>query len=326
MALEDIKKKFEKQQYRFVGNHSAVQVCRWTKKSLIDEGVCYKEKFYGINSHKCCQMSPWLSCNNHCVHCWRPIELDFQKLIKKGINSPKEIIAESIKNQQKLLEGFKGNKKINLKKFKEAQEPDQFAISLLGEPTIYPKIGEFIKELRKQKKTSFLVTNGLHPEVLEKLYEKNQLPTQLYISVNTPNKEEYIKFHRSNFKNAWERLNKTLELLPKLKEKTRTVFRMNLVLDLNMEDKQIPEYISLIEKSQPLIIEIKGFMSVGFARERLGYDRMPREKEMKDFVKKIEKQLQEKGLKYKFLDEHKFSRAYVLAKNKKDLKITRDNV
>jgi tRNA wybutosine-synthesizing protein 1 len=271
-------------------------------------------------------MTPWLSCNNKCIHCWRPIELDFKKLIKKGINSPKEIISGAIKNQQKLLEGFKGNKKINLKKFKEAQEPDQFAISLLGEPTIYPKIGDFIEELRKQNKTSFLVTNGLHPDVLEKLYKKNQLPTQLYLSVNTSNKEGYIKFHRSNFKNAWEKLNKTLEMFPKFNKKTRTVFRMNLVLDLNMYEEQIPEYVELIKKAQPLIIEVKGFMSVGFARERLGYERMPREKEMKNFVKKLEKNLQDQGLNYKFLDEHKFSRAYVLAKNKKDLKIKKSEI
>jgi len=53
--------------------------------------------------------------------------------------------------QRKLLSGFKGNEKINMEKWKEAQNPDQFAISLIGEPTLYPKLAELILELRKQK-------------------------------------------------------------------------------------------------------------------------------------------------------------------------------
>jgi len=51
-----------------------------------------------------------------------------------------------------------------MKKWEEAQEPTQFAISLSGEPTLYEKVGELIEELRRRGKTSFLVTNGLYPE------------------------------------------------------------------------------------------------------------------------------------------------------------------
>jgi tRNA wybutosine-synthesizing protein 1 len=54
-------------------------------------------------------------------------------------------------------------------------------------------------------------------------------------------------------------------------KKTRTIFRMNLVRELNMEQENLEEYALLIKKSKPLFIEVKGFMSVGFARERLGY-------------------------------------------------------
>jgi wyosine [tRNA(Phe)-imidazoG37] synthetase (radical SAM superfamily) len=57
-------------------------------------------------------------------------------------------------------------------------------------------------------------------------------------------------------------------------------------------------------------------MSVGFARQRLGYERMPSYKEMKDFCKKLSK-----ATGSKVLDSHEYSRAFVLGKNKKDLKI-----
>jgi tRNA wybutosine-synthesizing protein 1 len=337
MLPQNVKEILKKQHYKIVGKneHSAVQICRWTKKSLKEEGVCYKEKFYGIKSHLCCQMTPSLYCPNKCVHCWRDIEYTNGEKIPGKIDSPSEIIDECIKAQRKLLNGFNIDKKsskeqlskANQKKLKEAQEPMQFAISLSGEPTVYPYVGKLIEELRKRGKTSFLVTNGLYPEKIKEILKKKQLPTQLYISINSPNKESYNKFHRSSIKNAWDKLNETLEILPKLKGKTRTVFRMNLVKNLNMFSGQAKEYAKLIEKSQPLFIEIKGFMSVGSARERLGYDRMPTNKEMEEFIEALLKELKKIGLdEYKLLGEHEFSRAYVLGKDKKELKIKKNQI
>ena len=56
-----------------------------------------------------------------------------------------EIIENCVAAQKKLLSGFKGHNNINQKKFKESQDPNQFAISLLGEPTLYKEIGKFIE-------------------------------------------------------------------------------------------------------------------------------------------------------------------------------------
>jgi tRNA wybutosine-synthesizing protein 1 len=291
---EKVKKALKKQHYEIVGRHSAVEICRWTKKSLRNEGVCYKEQFYGIKSHLCCQMTPSVMwCPNKCVHCWRAIELTVGDELGKDVDSPKEIIDGCITAQKKLLIGFKVDKnskkkqlsKADVKKYQESQEPMQFAISLSGEPMGYKDIGGLVEELRKRGKTSFIVTNGLYPEKIKELELKKQLPTQLYISVNTSNKELYNKFHRSTKKDAWERLNKSLEIMSKLKGKTRTVFRMNLVLGLNMTTPE--EYALLIKKANPLFIEIKGFMSVGFARERLAYDKMPYHQDIINFSKKL---------------------------------------
>ncbi len=331
MIPENIKKILKKQHYRVVGSHehAAVQVCRWTKKSIRNEGVCYKEKFYGIKSHLCCQMTPAVMwCQNKCMHCWRAIELTLGKKIKGKVDSPEEIIEGCINAQRKLLEGFKilpetAHKtlsKADMKKYSEAQEPQHFAISLSGEPTLYPKIGQLISELKKRGKTSFLVTNGLNPEKIEELAKKDQLPTQLYISLNAPNEKLYRKFHRSSIKDAWKKLNKTLMLLPKIRKKTRTVIRINLVRDLNMSESHIKEYAGLIKKANPMFVEVKGFMSVGFARERLDYERMPTYEEMAEFAKKLAK---ETGL--KILGSHENSRVFVLGKSKKDLRIKKNS-
>jgi len=319
MIPDNVKKILKKQHYEIVGTHSAVQVCRWTKKSLRDEGVCYKEKFYGIKSHLCCQMTPAVMwCPNKCLHCWRAIELTLGEKLERG-DSPKEIIDGCIKAQRKLLMGFKRGKeknlsKANMEKYEEAQEPMQFTISLSGEPMIYERVGELIEELRRRGKTSFLVTNGLYPEKIKELKEKNQLPTQLYVSVNASNKNLYDRFHRSSMKDAWEKLNESLEILSSLN--CRTVFRMNLVRDLNMKEGHVKEYAEMIKKSGADFIEVKGYMSVGFARERLGYDKMPTFEEMKEFVEKLSKEI---GL--KLLDSHEYSRAFVLGKEKGDLGI-----
>jgi len=324
------RKRIRKETYEPVGKHSAVQLCNWTKKSLKDEGVCFKEKFYGIKSHLCCQMTPSIFCNNRCIHCWRDISnstLDFPVTPEE----PKDIIGGAVKAQQKLLTGFKIDKnskskqlsRANQEKLAEAQQPNQFALSLTGEPTLYPKIGELISEIRKRNATSFLVTNGLQPEVIQKLIDTNNLPTRLYVTVNTSNREAHKRFHRSLKEDAWEKLIETLSLFPKIKKKNITVFRINLVRDLNMEDKFIPEFAELIKSSKPAFIEIKGYMSVGFARERLGYDKMPTHKEMKDWIAKLEKEL--KGTDYILQDEHEVSRAYVMCKDKKDLIIKKED-
>ncbi|MFA7707845.1 MAG: 4-demethylwyosine synthase TYW1 [Candidatus Pacearchaeota archaeon] len=323
---EKAKKILEKQGYRIVGKNSAVKICNWTKKSLVDEGVCYKEKFYGIKSHRCCQMSCTLfNCQNKCIHCWR--NLDYTEDIDlKQIDKPNEIIEECIKEQKKLLEGFNGNLKTNKQKYKESQEPMQFAISLTGEATLYPKIGELVSELRKLGKTSFIVTNGLCPGVLEKLNKTKQLPTQLYISLNSSNEKDYNKWHRSSEKNAWKKFNETLELFPKLK--TRKVVRMTLVkgINNNMKTEMIKDYAQLIKKAMPDFIEVKGFMSVGEARKRKGmdYSDMPRFNEIKEFAEKIAESL--KTDEYKILDEHEFSNVVLIGKDKKKMKITKEEI
>ena len=224
MIPNKIKKILKKQHYEIVGKHSAVQTCRWTKKSIRNEGICYKEKFYGIESHRCCQMTPCVMwCPNKCLHCWRAVELTIGDKLLGKLDLPSEIIDGCIKAQRKLLQGFKilptTKKKIskaNMKKWREAQEPMQFAISLSGEPTLYPYVGELISELRKRRKTSFLVTNGLYPEKLKEIIKNKQLPTQLYISVNCQNKKDDDRFHRSSIKESWKKLSEGLKLMSKV--------------------------------------------------------------------------------------------------------------
>jgi len=175
MLTEPMKKNLENQHYKIVGSHSAVKICTWTKNSLLDKGVCYKQKFYGIKSHRCMQMTSCLGCANQCVFCWRdpktPTILDEWH---GDVDEPNEIIEKSIEAQRKLLSGFGGNDKVNKKKLEEAQEPNQVALSVVGESIAYPKITELLKKLHKKGNSTFIVTRGQHPERLKEL--KKRMP------------------------------------------------------------------------------------------------------------------------------------------------------
>jgi tRNA wybutosine-synthesizing protein 1 len=321
MLSEKVKKVLRRQHYAIVGKNSSIQICRWAKKALLDEGFCYKQQFYGIKSHGCCQMSPCVMfCQNKCLHCWRAIELSSgMKMNLDEADKPSEIIEGCILAQRKMISGFGGNKRINRKKLQEAQNPSQFAISLSGEPTIYPYIAELILELRKRKITSFLVTNGLNPEKIIELKEKNALPTQIYLSLNSPNKKEYEKWHRSLDKKAWAKFTKTLRIFSMLKKKTRTVIRMTLVKDMNLHKEK--EYARIIKEANPDFVEVKAFMSVGFARKRIAYEKMPLHPEIRIFAEKLAKLT-----KLKVLDEKIESRVVVLGKDRRGLKIKKNQI
>jgi tRNA wybutosine-synthesizing protein 1 len=336
MLPKKIKETLKKQHYEIVGKneHSAVQICRWTKNSLNGKGGCWKEKFYGIDSERCCQMSPAVMwCENQCLHCWRPIEMNLGINIGK-VDEPKEIIDKIIKARKKLMVGFGGDEKISKKRFEEAIEPNFFTLSLSGEATLYPKIDELIKEIRKRKAISFLVTNGQNPDVIKKLEKNNALPTQLTVSTNAPNKELFKRWHNSIRKDAWERFNETLKLMKKLKGKTRRVVRLTLVREgdnteklkelNNMKQEHVGEYAKLIKIAEPDFIHVKGFKSLGYSRNRMGYSKQPFYEEIQDFAKKLLKELKSQG--YKKLGEDERSCVVLLGKDKRRMKIKEEEI
>ncbi|MFW9998824.1 MAG: radical SAM protein [Candidatus Hodarchaeota archaeon] len=136
----------------------------------------------------------------------------------------------------------------------EAMTPNHSAISLDGEPILYPKISEFVKEFRNRHMTTFIVTNGSLPKKIEKL---EHLPTQLYITLPAPNEQIYKNVCRPMIRNGWNNIIRSLELIESLS--CRTLVRLTAVKNLNIADKYINEYVKIIEKANPNFFEIKGF-------------------------------------------------------------------
>jgi len=221
-------------------------------------------------------------------------------------DNPKEIVDEAIKTQQELISGFGGNEKTTKQLFKEAKNPKHFAISLDGEPTLYPNLADFIKEIKSRSCTAFLVTNGTMPERLKELIEKNAEPTNLYISVYGTNSEDYEKICRPFISNAFEKLKESLKLMKEFKE-SRTIFRITAVKNLNMNK---PEgYSELIKMSGPDFVEIKGYAWLGESRKRLKKENVPTIEEIKNFAKGLEELTG-----YRITNEDNVSRVVLLAR------------
>ncbi len=297
----EVEKILRKQGYAIVGKHSAVKLCHWLRESLLHNRPCYKQTFYGIRTHRCLQMSPAVNnCTQNCLFCWR--FQGFSEVYMKEVDDPEFIVEESIRQQRRLLTGYKGDPRVDLEKWKEAMEPRHVAISLTGEPTLYPRLGELIEEYHRRGFTTFLVTNGTMPEVLENL---DPLPTQLYVTVAAPNEEIYKKLLVPLIRNGWERLRRTLELLPSLN--TRKVIRHTLVRGWNMGYEE--EYAKLDLLAEPDFIEPKAYVFVGYSRERLTIENMPRHEEIREFAKKM---AEITG--YRYEDEREDSRVVLLMK------------
>jgi len=295
------------QKYHVVGQHSAVKRCRWLYNTLIHDQPCYKQKFYGVKTHQCIQMTPTVfSCTMRCLFCWRAQSgdkgLKWEETELPLCDEPEDIVEGCIRAQMRLLSGYKANPKADNKKYGEALKPRHAAISLTGEPTLYPRLGELIKSFHKRGFTTFLVSNGTIPEALSKLSEE---PTQLYISTCAPDKKTFYETCQPQIPNAWEKLNETLSLLPSFK--CPTVMRITLVRHLNLKHPEL--YAKLVEKPNPTYVEPKAYMHVGFSRLRLTYTNMPLHEEIRDFAASL---AEKTG--YKVLDESNKSRVVLLSR------------
>ena len=269
--------------YRIVGEHkhSGVEICHWTKSRLRGKKNCYKAA-YGIKSHRCVQMTPTLDfCNLSCSHCWRTFGEDRAKG-QTLWDDPKTIVDEAIEAQQKLLSGFGGNKNTTAEMFRQSMEPVHFAISLDGEPTLYPDIAGLVKEIRGRGATAFLVTNGTMPHKLREMLDKGAIPNNLYTSVYGASEDVFNKATNAKIPGLYERVMESLMLFPGFNKKgCRTIFRITAVKGTTLQDAE--GYARLVRMSEPMFIEVKGYSFVGDSRMRLTEENVPTMKEIEDF-------------------------------------------
>jgi len=300
MGEQDLASELSEQGYQIVGRHSAVKLCYWSRESLERGRDCYKGRFYGIESHRCLQMSPAIdSCNLTCRFCWRSQGWENDETIET-FDDPEQLLERSIEAQRRILSGFKGDAAVPLERWTEAQRPKHIAISLTGEPTLYPRMNRFLELCHEKGITTFLVTNGTNPDALRAL---DPLPTQLYLSVTAPNPEIFQRLTRPAQDDAWERLLESLEIVRGLR--TRRVVRHTLVRGWNLG--WADAYAELDLRARPEFIEPKGYVFMGRSRQRLGRDHVPEHEEIAAFAERLAR-----GTGYTVLDASPESKVVLL--------------
>jgi tRNA wybutosine-synthesizing protein 1 len=300
--LPQHQEELERQSYRIVGNHSAVKVCEWTRKMINNEGGCYKYTFYGIRSHQCLQMTTSMFCASRCTFCWRGTKAPVAKEWYGPIDDPEHIIHHAIDAHLQLLIGFKGSSKANPHLYNESTQVRHVALSLTGEPITYPRINEILEAFHKREISTFLVTNAQFPEQIKKI----KACTQLYLSIDAPDKQTLKIIDRPLFPDYWERMQECLDLLRDLP--FRTCIRLTCVKGVNMTNPQ--GYATLIRKGLPQFIEVKAYVHVGSSRENLRRENMPLIEEVEQFTQELLNHLPE----YERIKVHKPSRVVLLAR------------
>ena len=255
MVTPMLRKTLTKQGYKIIGSHSGVKICRWTKSMLRGNGGCYKHTMYGIASHNCMETTPSLACANKCTFCWRVGSNPVGTSWKWQMNEPDMILNGAIENHLKMIKELRGLPGLKQERYEEALRVKHCALSLVGEPIMYPKINEFLDLLHKQRISSFLVTNCQFPEAILNLGPV----TQLYVSIDASTKDKLKEIDRPLFSDFWERFISSLEYLKNKGQ--RTVYRLTLVKEMNMDE--IESYVDLIHKGEPDFIEVKGVTFCG---------------------------------------------------------------
>jgi len=171
----------------------------------------------------------------------------------------------------------------------------------MGEPTYYPMLDELIDAARRRSMTTFLVSNGTRPEVLERVR-----PTQLYLSLSASDREQYLHAAHPS-RDDWDQVLSSLHLLGD--HASRTVVRITLVKGFNMD----PEgFFSLLKEAGPDFIEAKAYMHLGKSRGRLTREAMPSHEEVMAFSLRLAE-----NLGYSLSGEVPLSRVALLTNNRR---------
>ncbi|KAM5131413.1 S-adenosyl-L-methionine-dependent tRNA 4-demethylwyosine synthase TYW1-like isoform 3-T3 [Callospermophilus lateralis] len=280
MLTPALREALTKQGYQLIGSHSGVKLCRWTKSMLRGRGGCYKHTFYGIESHRCMEATPSLACANKCVFCWRhhtnPVGTEW----RWKMDQPEMILEGAVENHLDMMKQFRGVPGVKAERFEEGMKVKHCALSLVGEPIMYPEINRFLQLLHQRKISSFLVTNAQFPEEIRKL----KPVTQLYVSVDASTKDSLRKIDRPLFKDFWTRFLDSLKALAEKQQ--RTVYRLTLVKSWNVDELQA--YAELVSLGSPDFIEVKGVTYCGeSAASSLTMANVPWHEEVVRFVREL---------------------------------------
>ena len=129
-------------------------------------------------------------------------------------------------------------------------------------------------------------------------------PFQMYVSLDAPDEQTYLSVCRPSG-DYWERVGESLRGLGS----RRSAVRITLVKGLN--DFSPEKYAAILQDSGAQFVEVKGYMYLGYSRNRLSRENMPEHAYVRSFAGKIVK-----ACDYRFRDENELSRVICLERER----------
>ena len=137
-------------------------------------------------------------------------------------------------------------------------------------------------------------------------------PTQLYLSLDAVDAESYAEICNpiGDAEYMWQNVQASLALLKqKEAEGVRTAVRITLVAGCN---DSVPEkFAKIIDDTQPMYVEIKGYMYLGYSRMRLSETAVPDMNAIRRFASAVAD-----ACRYEIMDENEPSRVVCLRRRK----------
>jgi tRNA wybutosine-synthesizing protein 1 len=219
------------------------------------------------------------------------------------VDQPRMILDNALLNHKQMINTMKGVPGVQPDRLAAAQKPRHCALSLVGEPIMYPHINEYVRMLHEENISSFLVTNAQFPEAMIAM----EPVCQLYVSIDAATEESLKAVDRPLFKDFWQRFQTCLKAIRDKKQ--RTVYRMTLVKSFNMQE--VIEYAKLVAIGKPTFIEIKGVTFCGGGKgsgtSEITMKDVPLHEEVKSFAEQLCKFLPSLECTYEMASEHEHS-------------------
>ena len=109
------------------------------------------------------------------------------------------IVEKAVSEHRGMIKQMKGVPGVMPERFEEGMDPRHCALSLVGEPIMYPEIDKFVGLLHAKRISTFLVTNAQFPDAIKNL----PAITQLYVSVDAATPETLKAIDRPLFGDYW---------------------------------------------------------------------------------------------------------------------------
>ena len=108
-------------------------------------------------SFRCMETTPSLACANKCVFCWRHHSNPVGTEWKWAMDEPELILEGALENHYKMIKQMKGVPGVLPERYQEGFQVKHCALSLVGEPIMYPEINKYLDLLHSKSISSFMV-------------------------------------------------------------------------------------------------------------------------------------------------------------------------